>query len=77
MGWKTYLVMYFGTNGASISEVVKKVESLGFRASLGPVDFEYDWHDKMPKKEDVFALGDKLIKLLKDTGIIFNLDTHD
>jgi len=77
MNWKTYLVMYFGANGIPITEIVKKVESLGFKAALGPVDFEYDWKNKVPTKEDVFRIGDKLTILLKGTGIIFNLDTHD
>ena len=76
MGWKTYLVMYFGTDGSKITDVVKKVESLGFRAALGPVDFEYEWN-KAPSKEEVFRLGDKLMEILKGTGVIFNLDTHD
>ena len=76
MGWKTYLVMYFGTDGSKITDVVKKVESLGFRAALGPVDFEYEWNNA-PSKEEVFRLGDKLMEILKGTGVIFNLDTHD
>ena len=78
MSWKTYLVMYFGTNnGVSIKEIVQKVESLGFESAIGPVDFLYDWRDKQPSKENIFELANKLKKVLKDTGTIFNLDTHD
>lgn len=77
MAWKTYLVMYFGTQGPSVSEVVKKVESLGFKAALGPVDFIYDWKDKAPTKDEVLKLADKLTITLKSTGVIFNLDTHN
>ena len=76
MGWKTYLVMYFGSNGIKMTDIVKKVEALGFEAALGPVDFEYSWK-AVPRKEDVFELGNKLVETLKGTGVMFNLDTHD
>jgi len=76
MGWKTYLIIYLGT-GAKVSEVVKKVEAIGFSSQLGPVDFVYDWGDKEPNKEQVFALGDKLTQTLHGSGSVFNLDTHD
>lgn len=69
--------MYFGTNGYLVSEVVKKVESLGFTAALGPADFLFDWKNKVPTKQDVFALADKLTTSLKGSGVMFNLDTHD
>jgi hypothetical protein len=78
MGWKTYLVMYFGTNGGeSVDEIVEKVERIGFKSALGPVDFVYDWKDKKPVKEEIFELGNKLKKSLKGSGVVFNLDTHD
>jgi hypothetical protein len=78
MTWKTYLIMYFGTDSeTSITDIVGDVEELGFSSKTGPVDFIYDWADKVPTKEELFELGDKLKKVLKDTGTIFNLDTHE
>lgn len=77
MGWKTYLVMYFGTQGVKASDVAKKVETLGFQSAFGSVDFIYDWKDKKPAKEDVLSLGDKVAKALEKSGAVFNLDTHD
>jgi hypothetical protein len=77
MGWKTYLVMYFGTKGVKASEIAKRVESLGFETSFGSVDFIFNWKDKQPSKEDVLAMGDKLAKALEGSGAVFNLDTHD
>ena len=77
MGWRTYLIMYFGTEGLRTSEVAKKVESLGFETLFGSVDFIYDWKNKKPTKEDVLGLGDKLSELLEGSGAVFNLDTHD
>ncbi len=76
MGWKTYLIIYLGT-GARVSEVVKKVETIGFKSQFGPVDFVYNWGESEPSKEQVFALGDKLTESLNGSGAVFNLDTHD
>lgn len=75
MAWKTYLVLHFGTK-VPMSDILKKVESTGFQTTLGPVDFIHQWQ-KEPKKEDIAKLGDKLVLALKDTGCVFNLDTHD
>ena len=77
MGWRTYLVMYFGAKGAKISHLVKKIEELGFSSQLGPVDFVYNWGDSQPTKAQVFELGDRLTEILDNTGTVFNLDTHD
>lgn len=77
MTWKTYLVMYFNSDSESkMTDIVEKVESLGFTSALGPVDFHYNW-DKEPTKEEIFALGDKLKDTLKGSGVIFNLDTNN
>ena len=77
MGWKTYLIMYFGAEGVKASEIAKKVEALGFETQFGSVDFVYDWGDKEPTKEDALALGDKLTEVLKGSGAVFNLDTRE
>jgi hypothetical protein len=76
MGWKTYLIVYFGTKEGKMSDIVKSVETLGFRSQFGPFDFVYDW-DSEPTHEQIFEIGDKLSEILKGTGTVFNLDTHD
>ena len=77
MGWKTYLIMYFGTLGIKTSEIAKRVEAAGFDTVFGSVDFIYDWKSKKPSKEEILSLGDKLAKSLEGSGAVFNLDTHD
>ena len=77
MGFRTYLVMYFGAKGIRISHLVSRIEALGFTSQLGPVDFVYDWGNRAPSKEEVFAIGDKLTEILDGSGAVFNLDTHD
>ncbi len=76
MGWRTYLVMYF-TGEEKITEIVKKVEAIGFKSSLGPADFIYEWDERQPSKEEVLSLGDKLCVSLKGTGAVFNIETHN
>ena len=76
MVWKTYLILHFGTIGIPMTEILKKVETIGFKTTLGPVDFIYEW-DKKPTKEEISELGNKLVEILKGTGSVFNLDTHD
>ncbi|VVB81481.1 Uncharacterised protein [uncultured archaeon] len=36
----------------------------------------FEWK-KEPSKNEVLALGDKIAETLKDSGAVFNLDTHD
>ena len=73
---KTYLVMYFGTEGISTTDVAAKLEGIGFKTTFGPVDFVYEW-DKTPSKEDILGLGNKVVGALKGSGAVFALDTHD
>jgi hypothetical protein len=77
MAWKTYLIMYFGTNGIKPSDTANKLEALGFVTLFGSVDFVYEWKGKVPTKADVLALGDKVASALQGSGAVFNLDTHE
>ena len=74
---KTYLIMYFGTEGISTTDTAAKLESIGFKTTFGPVDFVYEWGDKTPTKEDILGLGNKVVEALKGSGAVFALDTHD
>lgn len=76
MAWKTHLIMYFGTKGISASEIASRLEKIGFETFFGSVDFVHNWTEQ-PSKEQVLALGDKVAEALKDSGAVFNLDTHD
>ena len=76
MSWRTYLVMYFGSNNGKPSKIAAKLEDLGFETTFGSVDFVYNW-DSRPTKEQVLKLADDITDSLRNTGIVFNLDTHD
>jgi len=76
MGWKTYLVIYFGTKKVKPSEVARVLEELEFNTNFGSVDFVYEWGEK-PSKEQVLGLADRVNEKLKKSGVIFNLDTQE
>ena len=76
MAWRTYLIMYFGTDGIKTSDIARKLEALGFETMFSSVDFIYSWKDK-PTKAEVLALGDRVVVALQGSGAVFNLDTHD
>ncbi|HKL23889.1 MAG TPA: hypothetical protein VJ912_00990 [Candidatus Nanoarchaeia archaeon] len=76
--WKTHLVLHFGTsNTKKPSQIAKELNKVGFNSFLGTVDFVYTWKEKKPSKEEVLELADKVSEILKSTGSVFNLDTHD
>jgi len=75
--WKTYLIMYFGDKGLKVTDVVAKINELGFETRLGTFDFSYNWGEQKPSKEQILELGNKVAEAIKDTGVIFALDTHD
>ena len=75
--WKTYLIMYFGDAGTKLTDVVQKINDLGFYTRLGSFDFAYKWGEEQPTKEQVLELGDKISESVKGTGVFFALDTHD
>ena len=76
MGWKTYLILHFGTNGKKPTEVSVAIEEVGFKANLGAVDYVYNW-DAEPSKEQVLGLADKLAEALQGSGAVFNIDTQN
>lgn len=71
---KTYIQLHIGTRGTGLNKMVKKIEAIGFKSALGDYDFEYEW-DHKPTKEDVFALGNKIIWALTETDSTFRMVT--
>lgn len=71
---KTYLSIWFNTNGEKPSEVMKKLETLGFKASRGNYDHVYDW-GKVVETDDILRMSDSLQKTLKGSQVLFKLET--
>lgn len=71
---KTYLNVWFNSNGESPSVITDKLRMLGFQPIQGNYDFFYDWA-KGASTEDIVLLADKIQKVLKGAGVLFKLET--
>jgi len=71
---KTYLVLFFNTEGANPTEIMSKVNSLGFGTVVGAHDLVFEW-DKEPTENDILEMGNKVREALKGTNTFFKLET--
>ena len=71
---KTYLILYFSGNSKP-SDIAKKLEKIGFKAAIGRYDFVYEWKKK-PTTQEILDLGDQVTDILRDTGIVFKLESE-
>lgn len=73
---KTYITMYFNSDGKKPSEVVEKLEDLGFELNRGDYDFMYEW-DEDVSLDHVFSMGDKIKELFKGDRVLFHIKTAE
>ncbi len=71
---KTYLVLWFNSNGSRPSEVNRSLMSLGFKQVQGNYDYVYDWGNNVDLDE-ILLFTDKIQMTLKGTGVMFKTET--
>lgn len=71
---KTYLMIFFNSEGARPSEVTSRLLSLGFKPTTGNYDYVYDWGNKKDVKE-VIKFGDRIHETLKGYQVLFKMET--
>ena len=71
---KTYITVFFGTEGAKPSKVFDALNNLGFAPTTGNFDGVYSW-DKQATLDDAINLADKVIATLKGMGVMVKLET--
>ncbi len=71
---KTYLTVWFHSEGGKISSVTDRLLSLGFKPLKGTYDYVYDW-DKNAEVNDAIWFGDKVQEVLKGDDIFFKIET--
>jgi hypothetical protein len=71
---KTYITVFFGTEGAKPSKVFDALNNLGFESTTGNFDGVYNW-DKQATLDDAINLADKVIATLKGMGVMVKLET--
>ncbi len=71
---KTYITLWFNSNGATPTEVEQKLSGIGFKSLHGNYDLVYEW-DTKARMEDTLKLGDLIQKTLKGTNVLFKMET--
>jgi len=71
---KTYLTVWFSSEGATPIEVVERILAMGSKPIKGHYDHVYDWA-KEPSLEEVLELANKLHETLKGMKVIYKLET--
>ena len=71
---KTFLLIWFNSNGASPSDVNRRLMSLGFKPMQGPYDYVYDWGNNVDVDE-ILRFGDKVHLSLQDSGVLFKIES--
>jgi len=71
---KTYLTLYFSSEGEKPSEVTKTLKKMGFETIQGVYDFVYDWKGDA-KVEEVIELGNKVAVVLSKFNVFYKIET--
>lgn len=71
---KTYLTVFFSSEGAAPSQVAERLQMLGFAPTQGNYDFVYVWDDKASVK-DALWFADKIKTTLEGMNVNFKIET--
>ena len=71
---KTYLIIWFNSDGARVTEVTDRLMSMGFRPMSGNYDYVYDW-GREATVENTLAIGEQVQQTLKGCGVTFKLES--
>ncbi|MBI4214876.1 hypothetical protein HY546_02685 [archaeon] len=72
---KTYLVVWFNSEGRKSSEITKRLMGLGFKVTKGAYDYEYDWR-RDAKLEEIFSLSDNVHETLRGCNVYFKIESQ-
>lgn len=71
---KSYLVVWFNSEGAKPSEVNQRLMSLGFKPIQGSHDYIYEW-GKNVDVEEILRFGDRVKMTLQGMSVMFKIET--
>jgi hypothetical protein len=80
IGWsevcfvKTYLTVWFNSEGAGPVVVVEKLRAMGFKPIRGRYDHVYDW-GRVIDLEEILQIGTAVHETLKGLKVIYKLET--
>lgn len=71
---KTYLLVWFSSEGANPSEIGRRLMSLGFEPVSGSYDYVFDWGNTV-ELDEIVKFGDKVHLSLKGMNVMFKIET--
>ncbi len=71
---KTYITIFFNSDGGRPSDVVDSLVQLGFKPIAGPYDMVYEWPDYANVK-DAVTFADRIQMSLEGMGVFFKIET--
>ncbi|MHC1624744.1 MAG: hypothetical protein ACXQS2_01930 [Methermicoccaceae archaeon] len=71
---KSYLMVWFNSEGAEPSEITRALTSLGFKPIKGNYDYVYEWSSSADVDE-VLSFGDRVRMTLKGMSVLFRIET--
>ena len=71
---KTYISVFFSTEGAKPSKVLDALNNLGFEPTTGNFDGVFSW-DSEANLDEAINLADKVVATLKGMGVLVKLET--
>lgn len=71
---KTYITIFFSSEGGRPSDVVDELVQLGFQPISGPYDMVYEW-PKNADIKDTINFADQIQMTLEGLGVSFKIET--
>ncbi len=71
---KTYITLWFSSDGDAPSDIISDLEKIGFEPVTGNYDMVYNW-GKRPTRDDLIHLADIIKRALDGRGVLFKLET--
>jgi hypothetical protein len=71
---KTYLTIWFNSEGAEPSLVAQKLQAMGFKPIKGHYDHVYDWK-RTVTVDDVLQLLNNTHATLKGLNVLYKIET--
>ncbi|SNQ61480.1 hypothetical protein [Candidatus Methanoperedens nitratireducens] len=71
---KSYLIVWFNSEGGKPSEINQRLMSLGFKPLQGTHDYVYEWR-KNVEVDEILSFGDKVKMTLQGLNVMFKLET--
>jgi hypothetical protein len=72
---KTYLTIWFSSEGSGPVEIVERLRSLGFEPLRGYHDHVYDWK-KNVNLSDILEFTDKIHQTLNGLNVLYKIETE-